>query len=286
MPYIPFLSWYKFYFSKMFFGRQTNELPLSFGCVTHLYVLCIILQWKALPACIRNLSLHSNQNRMQLNRYIDHTILKPTTLVTDIEQLCGEAKQYDFAAVCVPPPFVKMAKHLLEGSNTKTATVIGFPFGYSAIEAKIAEILLAMVDNADELDMVVNISQVLSGNWDYVRKEIQEVVELAHQAGQKVKVIFENAYLKDEHKIRLCQICGEVNADWVKTSTGYAPSGATMDDLRLMRKHSPPHVQVKAAGGIRDLDALLAVLEIGVSRCGASRTKEMLDQAKRRLKIA
>ncbi|MBC7852434.1 MAG: deoxyribose-phosphate aldolase, partial [Pirellulaceae bacterium] len=106
---------------------------------------------------------------------------------------------------------------------------------------------------------------------------------LAHHAGQKVKVIFENAYLKYEPKIRLCQICGEVNADWVKTSTGYASSGATMDDLKLMRKHAPPHVQVKAAGGIRDLDTLLAVREIGVSRCGASRTKEMLDETKRRL---
>lgn len=131
--------------------------------------------------------------------------------------------------------------------------------------------------------MVVNISQVLSGNWDYVRQEIKGVVDLAHAAGQKVKVIFENAYLKDEHKIRLCEICGDVNADWVKTSTGYAPSGATTEDLKLMRKHAPPHVQVKAAGGIRDLDALLAVREIGVSRCGASRTKEMLDETKRRL---
>jgi deoxyribose-phosphate aldolase len=116
-----------------------------------------------------------------------------------------------------------------------------------------------------------------------VRQEIKGVVELAHAAGQKVKVIFENAYLKDENKIRLCEICAEVRADWVKTSTGYAPSGATLDDLRLMRKHSPPHVQVKAAGGVRDLDTLLAIRELGVSRCGASKTREILDEARRRL---
>src|SRR6185369_16406009 len=143
-----------------------------------------------------------------------------------------------------------------------------------ATAIKFAEAERALADGCEELDMVVNISQVLSGEWGYVRAEIQGVVDLAHHAGQKVKVIFENAYLKDEHKIRLCQICGEVKADWVKTSTGYAPSGATIEDLRLMRKHAPSHVQVKAAGGIRDLDTLLSVREIGVSRCGASRTKE------------
>ena len=131
--------------------------------------------------------------------------------------------------------------------------------------------------------MVVNISQVLSGNWDYVRRDIAAVVEPAHSAGRKVKVIFENAYLKNEHKVRLCEICGELNADWVKTSTGYAPGGATTEDLVLMRKHSPKHVQVKAAGGVRDLDRLLEVRALGVTRCGASRTAEMLGEARRRL---
>jgi len=137
-----------------------------------------------------------------------------------------------------------------------------------------------------ELDMVVNISQVLSGDWDYVERDIAAVVEATHRAGQKVKVIFENAYLEDEHKIRLCKICGEVGADWVKTSTGYAPGGATIADLKLMRKHSPAHVQVKAAGGVRDLDALLEVRAAGVTRCGASRTKDILDEARRRLETA
>jgi deoxyribose-phosphate aldolase len=149
---------------------------------------------------------------------------------------------------------------------------------------KLAEARQALADGAEELDMVVNISQVLSGNWDYVRQEIATIVDATHAAGQKVKVIFENAYLKDEHKIALCEICGELRADWVKTSTGYAPTGATIEDLRLMRRHSPAHVQVKAAGGVRDLDMLLAVRKVGATRCGASRTKEILDEARRRLK--
>ncbi len=131
--------------------------------------------------------------------------------------------------------------------------------------------------------MVVNISQVLSGNWEYVRQDIQAVIEPAHAAGRKVKVIFENCYLRDEHKIELCRICSDLHADWVKTSTGYGTGGATHDDLKLMRQHAAPHVQVKAAGGVRDLDALLQVRALGVSRCGASRTREMLDECRLRL---
>jgi deoxyribose-phosphate aldolase len=129
----------------------------------------------------------------------------------------------------------------------------------------------------------VNISQVLSGHWDYVRQDVKAVVEVAHAAGQKVKVIFENCYLNDDQKIRLCEICGELNADWVKTSTGYGTGGATLEDLKLMRKHSPPRVQVKAAGGVRDLEKLLEVRAIGVTRSGATRTAEILNECKRRL---
>ena len=131
--------------------------------------------------------------------------------------------------------------------------------------------------------MVVNISQVLSGAWDSVAADIRAVIDVAHAAGRKVKVIFENAYLQDAHKIRLCEICSDLNADWVKTSTGFAPSGATHADLRLMRAHAAPHVQVKAAGGVRTLDELLAVRALGATRCGSSRTREMLDEARRRL---
>jgi deoxyribose-phosphate aldolase len=131
----------------------------------------------------------------------------------------------------------------------------------------------------------VNISQVLSGAWDYVKQDIKGVVDVAHAAGAKVKVIFENCYLKDEHKIKLCEICGEVQADWVKTSTGYGTGGATIEDLVLMRKHAPAHVQVKAAGAVRDVDTLLKVRETGATRCGASRTKEMLDDVRKRLNL-
>lgn len=218
-----------------------------------------------------------------ISKMIDHSLLNPTLTVPDLEAGCQLALEYDVASVCILPYYQKRCAEILKGSGVKASTTIGFPHGGHTTAIKLAEAGQALADGCEELDMVVNISQVLSGNWDYVRQEIKGVVDLAHAAGQKVKVIFENAYLKDEHKIRLCEICGDVNADWVKTSTGYAPSGATTEDLKLMRKHAPPHVQVKAAGGIRDLDALLAVREIGVSRCGASRTKEMLDETKRRL---
>ena len=218
-----------------------------------------------------------------ISKMIDHSLLNPTLTVPELEAGCQLAMEYDVASVCILPYYQKRCAEILKGSRVKASTTIGFPHGGHTTAIKLAEARQALADGCEELDMVVNISQVLSGNWDYVRQEIKGVVDLAHNAGQKVKVIFENAYLKDEHKIRLCQICGDVNADWVKTSTGYAPSGATMDDLKLMRKHAPSHVQVKAAGGIRDLDTLLAVREIGVSRCGASRTKEMLDETKRRL---
>jgi deoxyribose-phosphate aldolase len=148
---------------------------------------------------------------------------------------------------------------------------------------KTAEAERALSDGGQELDMVVNISQVLSGNWGYVRRDIRAVIDVAHAAGQKVKVIFENCYLNDEQKIRLCEICSELNADWVKTSTGYGTGGATIEDLRLMVAHTPDHVQVKAAGGVRDLDKLLEVRALGVTRIGASRTREILDECRSRL---
>ena len=175
---------------------------------------------------------------------------------------------------------------MLQGTTVKASTTIGFPHGGHTTAIKRAEAEQAIADGCEELDMVVNISQVLSLNWEYVRDDIAAVVEVAHTAGRKVKVIFENCYLKDEHKIELCRICSELNADWVKTSTGYGTGGATLDDLRLMRKHAAPHVAVKAAGGIRDLDSLLAARDIGVNRCGASRTREILDECRSRLGLA
>jgi deoxyribose-phosphate aldolase len=216
-------------------------------------------------------------------KMIDHSLLNPTLTTDDLEAGCRLAVAYDVASVCIMPFYLARCAELLAGSTVQPSTTIGFPHGGHTTAVKKAEAERAIADGGQELDLVANISQVLSGNWKYVREDIRVVIDVAHAAGRKVKVIFENAYLKDEHKIRLCELCSDLRADWVKTSTGYAPGGATHDDLRLMRKHSAPHVQVKAAGGVRDLDALLAVRDLGVSRCGASRTKDMLDEARRRL---
>jgi deoxyribose-phosphate aldolase len=216
-------------------------------------------------------------------KMIDHSLLNPTLTWRQLEDGCRLARAYDAASVCIMPYALKRCVELLSGSTVKASTTIGFPHGGHVTAIKAAEAERALADGGEELDMVVNISKVLSGDWDYVRDDIRAVIEPTHAAGQKVKVIFENCYLNDEQKIRLCEICGELGADWVKTSTGYGTGGATHDDLRLMRAHSPANVQVKAAGGVRDLDGLLAVRALGVTRVGASRTKDILDECRRRL---
>jgi deoxyribose-phosphate aldolase len=160
--------------------------------------------------------------------------------------------------------------------------VIGFSHGSNTTNMTLAEAHRAMDDGGVELDMVVNISKVLSGDWRYVRDEIRAVVENTHGRGGRVKVIFENCYLQDRHKVRLCEICGELQVDRVKTSTGFGTGGATVEDVLLMRDHSPPHVQVKPAGGIRSLDMVLIVREAGATRLGCSRTAEVLEECRRR----
>jgi deoxyribose-phosphate aldolase len=214
-------------------------------------------------------------------KMIDHSLLQPTLTTADLDAGCRLAVAYDVASVCILPYALARCVELLAGSTVQPSTTIGFPHGGHCTSTKVAEAERAIRDGGTELDMVVNISQVLSGQWDVVTADIRAVIDVTHAAGRKVKVIFENCYLKDDHKIRLCEICGELNADWVKTSTGYGTGGATMDDLALMRKHAPAHVQVKAAGGVRDFKTLMQVRELGVSRCGASRTKEMLDEARK-----
>jgi deoxyribose-phosphate aldolase len=224
-----------------------------------------------------------NHSYADLAKMIDHSLLNPTLTVPELEAGCKLALAYDVASVCILPYYLRQCGEILRGSTVMASTTIGFPHGGHATATKATEARQAIADGGQELDMVVNISQVLSGAWDYVRQDIAAVIQVAHEAGAKVKVIFENCYLKDEHKIRLCELCGELNADWVKTSTGYGTGGATLEDLTLMRKHAPPHVQVKAAGGVRDLDTLIQVRALGVSRCGASRTKEMLEDCRQRL---
>lgn len=218
-----------------------------------------------------------------LAKMIDHSLLNPTMDAAEMEAGIDLAIAYDVASVCIMPYYLKRCAERLAGTTVKASTTIGFPHGGHTTEVKAAEAKRAIADGCEELDMVVNISQVLSGNWDYVREDIKTIVDITHEAGQKIKVIFENCYLNDDQKIKLCEICSELGADWVKTSTGYGTGGATMEDLKLMRKHSANHIQVKAAGGVRDLDALIEVKEIGVSRCGASRTKSMLDPLREKL---
>ena len=196
------------------------------------------------------------------------------------------AVAYQVASVCIMPFALRRCAERLRGSGVKASTTIGFPHGGHTTAVKRAEAEQALADGCEELDMVVNISQVLSGNWDYVRRDIEAVIEPAHAADQKVKVIFENCYLNDDQKRQLCRICGELSADWVKTSTGYGSGGATIDDLKLMVAKTPEHVQVKAAGGVRDLDRLLDIRALGVTRVGASRTADMLDECRRRLGLA
>ncbi len=216
-------------------------------------------------------------------KMIDHSLLNPTLTDRDLEQGCRLALEYDVASVCIMPYGLKRCAEMLKGSTVKASTTIGFPHGGHTTAIKVAEAKQALADGGQELDTVVNISKVLSGDWDYVRADLAAVIEVTHGQGQKVKVIFENCYLNNDQKIRLCEICGQLGADWVKTSTGYGTGGATIDDLKLMRQHAPKHVQVKAAGGVRDLDKLLEVRALGVTRVGATRTAEMLEECKRRL---
>ena len=215
-------------------------------------------------------------------RIIDHSLLNPTLTAEELEQGIQTALKYEVASVCILPYYLKRCTQLLKGSAVKSSTTIGFPHGGQTIAVKVAEAHQALDDGCEELDFVVNISQVLSGNWDYVRSDINAVIDAAHVRQQKVKIIFENCYLNYAQKIRLCEICGGLEADWVKTSTGFGSGGATIEDVKLMRKYSPAHVQVKAAGGIRDLDAVLAFRELGVTRIGSSRTVEILEECRRR----
>ena len=208
--------------------------------------------------------------KMPLNKYIDHTILKPTCLVSDIEKLCAEAKQYDFAAVCVPPNFVKLAKEKLAGSTVQVATVIGFPFGYSATEAKIAEIILAMVDGADELDVVANIAAIKNGDWSAIADEINHIMPIIRSKNKVVKIIIESGVLTDDEIIKCCDIYGIAGIDYLKTSTGYAEKGASVEAVKLFRKHLPDQVQIKASGGIRDYATAQLMIDAGATRIGCS----------------
>ncbi|MHC4712919.1 MAG: deoxyribose-phosphate aldolase [Planctomycetota bacterium] len=236
----------------------------------------------------------------ELAKMIDHSLLHPTMTDQDLEDGCRLAAAYGVASVCVKPYAVKRAVEILKGTGVMVGCVIGFPHGNSLAECKRYEAELACRDGAAELDMVMNIGKALSGDWEYVERDVKAVCDEAHKHGAKVKVILETDYLtkggaglsSDDLKRKLCRICERAGADWVKTSTGYGfvkgpdgnynYKGATERDLRLMRESCSPKVQVKAAGGVRDLDSLILVRDLGATRCGASATVAILDEYRRR----
>jgi len=220
----------------------------------------------------------------QLAKVIDHSLLKPELTEEDVIVGCELAHKYHTATVCVKPCHVKLAAGILKESDVIVSTVVGFPHGSNKTETKRFEAELAIEDGAMELDMVLNIGQLRSGKFNYVKDDIKAVCDIAHANGAKVKVILENAYLTDEEKITACKLCEEAGADWVKTSTGFAPTGATHEDLQLMRSTVSEHVQVKAAHGVRSLDAILPVIDIGCTRIGATATAAILDEFEKRQK--
>jgi deoxyribose-phosphate aldolase len=207
---------------------------------------------------------------MQIAHYIDHTILKPTCLISEVERVCSEAVEYGFAAVCIPPPFVKRAKIILSPTKVKVATVIGFPFGYAPIESKVAEAVLALVDGADEMDMVINLVALKNGDWEYLEREIQLVKDIIKQKGKLIKVIIESGVLTDEEIVRCCSLYAKAGVDYVKTSTGYAEKGASVEAVQLIRKHLPSSVNIKASGGIKTYEFARRLIEAGANRLGCS----------------
>jgi deoxyribose-phosphate aldolase len=213
---------------------------------------------------------------------IDHSLLRPELDDEFIADGCRLAAEYQVASVCCRPADVPRAVELLRGSGVAVGTVIGFPHGGTTTAVKVFEAEQALRDGATELDMVINIGALRSGRDAYVRDEIAAVVAPAHAAGAIVKVILENAYLDDDQKVRACKLAEAAGADFVKTSTGFAPTGATHEDLVLMRRSVSPHIGVKAAGGVRTLDGLLAVMELGVTRIGATQTAVILDDFRAR----
>lgn len=220
-----------------------------------------------------------------ISSYIDHTILKPVCLFAEIDRLCSEAVQYEFAAVCVPPYTVKRAAGKTIGKKVKTATVIGFPMGYSSMQSKLAEIKLAMEEGADELDVVINLIALKNGQWDYLEKEMQELVKAIHQKEKVIKVIVESGLLTTEEIIHCCGLYGGMGIDYMKTSTGYAEKGASVADVQLMRRELPERVQIKASGGIRTYAFAKELIAAGATRIGCSGSLALVAQEKEDLML-
>jgi deoxyribose-phosphate aldolase len=236
--------------------------------------------------------MNSTVTLRDIAKMIDHSLLHPTMTDEDVRKGCEIARQYDVATACVKPYSIPLAREVLAGSHVAVCPVIGFPHGNSTTANKVREAEEAAQAGGSEIDMVINIGKALGGNWAYVADEIKAINTVVVGNGAILKVIFENDYLRDEHIIRLCAICSEIGAAFVKTSTGYGfvkqsdgsynYKGATVAHLKLMRQHCPPSVQIKAAGGVRTLDDLLLVRSLGVTRIGATATASILDEARKR----
>lgn len=227
----------------------------------------------------------TKMNQLTVNdiaKMIDHSLLKPNMTIEEIQAGCNLAKKYNVASVCVKPTEVPIANEILSGSDVLVTTVVGFPHGSNDTRVKLLEASIAIEMGCTELDMVLNIGRLKSGDYDYVLNDISLLVDLAHKKDVVVKVIFENAYLTAEEKIKACELCEKAGADFIKTSSGYAPTGATIDDLILMKEHVSDKIQVKAAGGVRTLDHALSVRAIGATRFGATATEVILNDAAHR----
>ena len=214
---------------------------------------------------------------MELAKYIEHSALKPDLTLQDIQLLCNEAIEYGFCAVCIPPYFVQHAKKILKKNEIKIVTIVGFPFGYNTVSSKVEETKKAIISGAHEVDMVMNIAAFKSGDYASVQNDIQSVVTACHLQNRKVKVIIEIAYLSDEEIKLACKICADCEADFVKTSTGFGPAGATIEAVKMMRSALPQKILIKAAGGIRDKKFAEELIEAGATRIGTSSGVAMMN---------
>ncbi len=218
-----------------------------------------------------------NITKAQFARMIDHTLLKNTAIRKDIELLCSEALEFGFASVCVHPFYVGMCSSILHKSSTKVCTVIGFPHGMHRTGVKIAETMQAIHDGAHEIDMVIQVGALIDGDKDIVWNDIRSVADTAHQSGAVVKAIIETSVLTEEQKISACEIVSDAGADFIKTSTGFAGGGATIEDIQLLRTHVSPEIHIKASGGIRTIEQAMAMIEAGATRIGTSSGVSMLS---------
>ena len=216
---------------------------------------------------------------MKISSYISHSILKQDTLITEVEAICKEALQYGFESVCVPPLFVKKAKEILINSTVRVATVIGFPFGYCAIEAKVAEIVLAIIDGTDELDVVINISAIKNNDWNFIANEINTILPIIKSRNKIIKVIIESGILTDDEIIKCCDIYGAAGVDYLNTSTGYAEKGATVHAVKLIRAHLADQIKIIASGGIKTYQFAKELIDAGAARIGCSSSVQIVKES-------